>query len=227
MLLSNIQTITLESQHVTLAYETFGEGQPVLLIHGNGGSHHDLDTLAHQLANAGYKVYAPDSRGHGLNPPLNEYHYADMAEDMYQFCQALNIENPIVYGWSDGGIIALMLELSHPGTINKMIISGANIFSGIDLGKQYPDSFFGGIGPTDPFYALMYYEPNIEASSLSHINCPVLVTAGQNDLIPEPHTRLIAQSIPNATLLILPEEDHFSYIVNHPKIGQIILQYLK
>lgn len=210
----------------TLAYETFGEGQPVLLIHGNGGSHHDLDTLAHQLAKAGYKVYAPDSRGHGDNPPLKEYHYADMAEDMYQFCQQLNIEKPIIYGWSDGGIIALVLEMAHPGTAHSMVVSGANIYPGKRIDELYGGSFFAEIDLDNPLDAMMFCEPDIEAEALKAITCPVLVTAGINDLIPEPHTRLIAESLPNAQLLILPDEDHFSYIVDSPKIGEIMLDFL-
>lgn len=210
----------------TLAYATFGEGQPVLLIHGNGGSHHDLDTLAYQLSDAGYRVYAPDTRGHGANAPLEEYHYADMAEDMYQFCEQLHIEQPIVYGWSDGGIIALMLEMAHPGTVKAMVVSGANIYPGKRLDTLYDDTFFGDIDLDDPLEAMMYYEPDLEAEDLGAIACPVLVTAGSDDLIPEPHTRLIADAIPNTELLILPGEDHFSYIVGSKKIGDIMLNYL-
>ena len=84
-----------------------------------------------QLVSAGYCVYALDSRGHGEtganNAPVKEFHYADMADDVYQFVQALHLEKPAYYGHSDGGIIGLLLELRHPGTVSIMAISGTNL----------------------------------------------------------------------------------------------------
>ena len=87
---------------VSLHYAVVGEGKPVVLVHGNGETHDLFDTEIRQLVEAGYKVYAPDSRGHGANLPLSEYHYADMAEDIYQFIQALDLDKPGYYGHSDG-----------------------------------------------------------------------------------------------------------------------------
>ena len=75
---------------VCLHYAVAGEGRPVVLVHGNGEDHHLFDVEIQQLVAAGYKVYAPDSRGHGRNTPESEYHYADMAEDIYQFIHALS-----------------------------------------------------------------------------------------------------------------------------------------
>ena len=65
---------------VSLHYAVVGEGKPVVLVHGNGETHDLFDTEIRQLVEAGYKVYAPDSRGHGANLPLSEYHYADMGQ---------------------------------------------------------------------------------------------------------------------------------------------------
>ena len=70
---------------VELFYAAEGSGKPVILLHGNGGSHNSLETTTRQLAQAGYLVYAIDSRGQGANKKLDEYHYKDMAEDIYQF----------------------------------------------------------------------------------------------------------------------------------------------
>ena len=98
-------------------------GKPVVLLHGNGGSHKSLTTQAVQLARAGYRVYSLDSRGQGANAPLEEYHYADMMEDTYMFIRQLGLEKPALFGWSDGGIIELMLEMAHPGTCGPMVAS--------------------------------------------------------------------------------------------------------
>lgn len=121
-------TDTIGVNGTELFYAAEGAGKAVILLHGNGGSHNDLETTTRQLAQAGYTVYALDSRGQGANPPLAEYHYKDMAEDVRQFIAAKGLTKPAVFGFSDGGIIALQLEVMHPGTFSAIATGGANIF---------------------------------------------------------------------------------------------------
>lgn len=118
---------TIDVIGVTLNYEVAGEGKPVVLVHGNGGRHEVFSVEIKQLVDTSYNVYAVDSRGQGANEPLEKYHYADMAEDMFQFITGLGLDKPAYYGWSDGGIIGLMLEIAHPGMVGLMAISGANL----------------------------------------------------------------------------------------------------
>lgn len=113
---------------VSLFYAAEGCGKPVILLHGNGGSHNDLETTQRGLAQAGYMVYAIDSRGQGANARLNEYHYKDMATDVYEFIKMKGLDKPVVFGFSDGGIIALQLEVMYPGTLGAIVTGGANIF---------------------------------------------------------------------------------------------------
>ena len=68
---------TIDVNGVCLHYAIMGEGRPVVLVHGNGESHDLFDTQIGQLTEAGYRIYAPDSRGHGANKPLSEYHSSD------------------------------------------------------------------------------------------------------------------------------------------------------
>ena len=75
---------TVDVNGVTLHYVEIGKGRPIVLIHGNAEDHNLFGSVIGQLTAAGYHVYAPDSRGHGANVPLSEYHYADMAEDIYE-----------------------------------------------------------------------------------------------------------------------------------------------
>ena len=112
---------------VDICYVAEGAGKPVILLHGNGGSHNDLEMTQRQLAQAGYMVYAIDSRGQGANPRLPEYHYADMATDVYEFINLKGLEKPAVFGFSDGGNIALQLEVMYPGTLGAIATGGANI----------------------------------------------------------------------------------------------------
>ena len=227
------QLKTIEVNGVSLMYQRVGRlsGQPVVLQHGNGGSHEHLSVMAQQLDSAGYLVYALDSRGQGANAPLDEYHYADMAEDVYAFCQALGIEQPAVFGWSDGGIVALLTEVLHPGTFRAIAVSGANITpEGIvgfeDIYRALTTDSLGNAIVPAPLHKMMLTEPHITPEELGTIACPTLVVAGEHDLILEEQTRLIARSIPHGSLLILRGEDHGSHIWQNPKMGRVLLDYL-
>jgi pimeloyl-ACP methyl ester carboxylesterase len=178
-------------------------------------------------------VYALDSRGQGANGRLNEYHYKDMAEDVYCFAKALKLAKPAVFGWSDGGIVALQTEILHPNTFSLIVASGANVttdgiidFDAFAAQFQQYDSLGNLIEP-EPLVKMMLTEPNISAKELHTIQCPTLIVAGQLDLVALEHTQYIASCIPNSTTLILEGETHGSHILNNPKMGNIMLDYIK
>ncbi len=210
---------------VCIHYAVAGEGRPVILVHGNGESHDLFDTETEQLVSAGYKVFAPDSRGHGANEPLEEYYYADMAEDMYCMIRSLKLNKPAFYGHSDGGIIGLILEMTHPGTLGVLAASGANLSpEGLDTGFLEKYTKINEESP-DPLLTLMLTEPNINPEELRKIKIPVLITAGENDLIIPAETRRIADHLPNAELVILEGEDHGSYIDNSEIMGKLLIEF--
>ncbi len=212
---------------VTLHYAAAGEGAPVILLHGNGEDHGIFSTEISRLAAAGYRVYAPDSRGHGANEPLPEYHYADMAEDIYGFIQALGLEKPALYGFSDGGIIGLLLETAHPGTLGALAVSGANLSPEGLIPSFIEEYTAANEADPDPLVTLMLTEPRIDPETLKSIRIPVLVTAGEHDLVLRSETQKIAAAIPGATLVILENEDHGSYIVGSGTMGKILVGFLR
>lgn len=220
-----LHTVEVNGQKLVYAVRGPVDGKPVVLVHGNGGSHKSMLTQAKQLARAGYRVYSPDSRGHGANPPLQEYHYADMTEDTYQFIQKLGLGKPALYGWSDGGIIALMLEMSHPGTCSLIALSGANLTP--DCGEGFEEFKQWIMDNYTPLTAMMLVEPDIKPQELQAIKCPALVTGGTKEMISVEHTTLIANSIPDSELVIFQDEDHGSYIKRSPKMGKCLLEFLK
>lgn len=222
---SYTDTITLNGHNFFYACE--GYGRPVILIHGNGGSHNDLETMHRQLAQAGFLVYAMDSRGQGANKPVEEYHYKEMAEDVLSFIKAKKISKPAIFGWSDGGIIALELESMHPGTCSMIVTSGANVTADNAIDPKVFDEIFGSSDSLPPLVRMMKEEPNMTSDDLQRIKCPTLICAGENDLILPEHTRFIAENIPGAKMLILPGEDHGSHIWHNPKMGNIVLKFMK
>ena len=218
-------TDTIEVNGVSLFYAAEGVGKPVILLHGNGGSHNDLETTHRELAQAGYMVYALDSRGQGTNKPLPEYHYKDMAADVYEFIKLKGLEKPAVFGFSDGGNVALQLEVMYPGTLGAIITGGANIFVEGSLIPEFAEGFLAQ--PTDePLVIMLQTEPDMTAEDMRTIACPALIMSGEHDLIVADHTRLIGENIPGGEYRIIPGEDHGSYICNSPKLAPIIIEFL-
>ena len=212
---------------VSLWYAAVGSGRPVVLVHGNGESHDLFETEIDQLTAVGYRVYAPDSRGHGASGPVTEYHYADMAEDIFQFIQALALDAPVLYGHSDGGIIGLLLALRHPGALSALAISGTNLSpAGLD------PAFLAWCREQiekrpDPLITLMLTEPCIDPRSLAQITIPVLVTVGEHDLILPEETETIVSNLPNAHRVVVKGEDHGSYIEHSEIMGSLLLDFLQ
>ena len=219
-------TDTVEVNGVSLFYAAEGAGKPVILLHGNGGSHNDLETTHRELAQAGYMVYALDSRGQGANKPLPEYHYKDMAADVYEFIQLKGLEKPAVFGFSDGGIIALQLEVMYPGTLGAIVTGGANIFVENALIPSFAEGFLAQPS-TEPLVIMLQTEPSMTVEDMKGIGCPSLIMSGEHDLIRQEHTLLIGESIPSGRPVIIPGEDHGSYICNSPKLAPLILEFFE
>ena len=217
-------TDTAQVNGVSLYYAAEGAGKPVILLHGNGGSHNDLETTQRGLAQAGYMVYALDSRGQGANPRLPEYHYKDMASDVYGFIKAKGLEKPAVFGFSDGGIIALQLEVMYPGTLGAIVTGGANIFVKDALIPSFAEGFLAQPS-TEPLVRMLQTEPSMTVEDMKGIGCPSLIMSGEHDLIRQEHTRLIGGNIPGAKTMIIPGEDHGSYICNSPKLTSLLLDF--
>ena len=202
---------------IQLYYTKTGQGRPLIMVHGNGEDHTIFDEAV--------TCYCIDSRGHGQSSPCRELHYKDMAEDMIAFMTELDLSDAAFYGFSDGGIVALLAAMEC-SRITNLVVSGANIST---KGTTLPFRLFlkvSSFGKYDPLIELMKNEPDIAPEELSRIRVKTLVTAGSRDLIRESETRLIAESIPNARLMILKGEKHGSYIVHSTKIADILLKEL-
>ncbi len=213
----------LETSKVNLYYEKYGSGQPLILLHGNGEDH-TIFKQSIALLEKYFTVYAIDSRGHGKSSVVSELHYEDIAEDIYAFICKSQLEKPIVYGFSDGGIVALLLEINHPNQLSQMVISGVNTQpDGIKAGWLFLFKlayFF----TRSAQMKLMITEPDISSEMLQKIQIPVAVTAGSKDVIKLSHIREIAKNIPESTLEIFQGETHDSYVINSEKIAEYIIK---
>lgn len=209
--------------HKMLYYERCGEGKPLILLHGNGEDHRIFDAAVPLLSRY-FTVYALDSRGHGQSEAVQEYHYTQMAQDVKDWIEQLGLKTPYLYGFSDGGIIGLLLASQHPKLLSQLIISGANCSpEGIRYGWRKLFGFFHFL-TQDPKLAMMLREPNLTLEMLKQISIPVSILAGSRDMIKRTHTHFLAEAIPNSTLRILQGETHSSYVIHSEKIAKLILE---
>lgn len=210
---------------IELYYEKYGMGKPIILIHGNQESHEIFDKLIEKLK-SNYEVFAIDSRCHGKSENPKEISYNLMCDDIINFIKELNIEKPILYGFSDGGIIGLLVAIKEHDLLSNLIISGANItpdvFTTFDLLLTKLFYFF----TRSKYIKMMLDEPNITIEDLKKITIPVHVLAGEKDIIKLEHTKLIANNIKNSTLEIIKNENHGSYIIHSDKLYEIIKKYI-
>ena len=216
--------MTIQVNDINLYYEKAGQGPPLLLLHGNGESRRIFRGAMERLGER-FTVYAIDSRGHGKSSRVKELHYADMAEDVARFIEALGLEKPMLYGFSDGGIIGLLLAMKYPGLLGRLAASGAN------MNPQSLSKGFLRFAKAMYFitrsckWKLMLTEPDISFEALARIVTPTLVLGGGRDIVEEAHTRAIAGAIPGARLRILPGENHGSYVINSPKLYDIVAPF--
>lgn len=205
---------------VKLYYEIYGKGEPLLLIHGNNTSmaifKNQLDVLSKK-----YMVIGLDSRGQGKSTGNDtKLTYELMADDVNTFLDKMNLKNVDILGWSDGGNIAVILAMDHPDKVNKMAIMGTVLYNDDTsvkpeinklIHKQLKDWDEKGISKNSMDYRLkmlLLTEPHINPDSLEKIKAPTLVMAGEFDIVKEKHTELIADKIPNSTLVIFKGADH-------------------
>ncbi len=205
---------------IQLHYTEKGQGEPLILLHGNGES---IDYFKYQIPyfSRKYRVIAIDTRGHGRSPRgTAPFTISQFADDLYDFMKLHKIEKAHILGFSDGGNIALIFALRHPEMVDRLILDGANLCpSGVKLRAQIPIvlEYYITVLPAHwqkkirkrrAFLKLMVKEPHISPKELGKLRVPVLVIAGTRDMIRDRHTRRIAKCLPMAELRILPG-DHF------------------
>ena len=81
-----------------LFYRKFGQGQPLIILHGLFGQSDNWNSLAKQFSEQGFEVYIVDQRNHGLSPHSDEWNYKVMSEDIFELIDDLKLQNVILLG---------------------------------------------------------------------------------------------------------------------------------
>ena len=104
-----------------LAFETWGSGPPLVILHGLFGAGRNWTNVAQSLA-ANYRVYLPDARNHGASPWAESMSYVEMAHDVLALIERERLQQPFVIGHSMGGKTAMTLALSHPQAVGGVAV---------------------------------------------------------------------------------------------------------
>jgi pimeloyl-ACP methyl ester carboxylesterase len=106
-----------------LAFREYGEGQPLIILHGLFGQSDNWNTLSKGFAEKGFRVFTIDQRNHGLSPHSEDWNYDVMASDLKEFIEEHQLKDPIILGHSMGGKTVMFFELTYPGISSKLIIA--------------------------------------------------------------------------------------------------------
>jgi pimeloyl-ACP methyl ester carboxylesterase len=211
---------TFAHDGVRLYYEIYGAGEPLLLVHGNGGSIVDYRA---QIAffRTRYKVTPMDSRDQGRSTdspsPIN---YEKMTSDLAALLDYLHTGPVNVLGWSDGAIEALELGMDYPTKVKMIAAMAANLDpdgavpEAVALVKQYIASTRPSVKDSPEgkrklkVEQMLLDEPHIAVGSLERIAAPTLILVSDHDVIRDEHTLAIYHHIPNTELAIFPNATH-------------------
>lgn len=221
-------------------YETYGIGEPLLIIHGNGGSIKDFLYQIPFFAKY-YKVIVADSRAQGRSRDEGDsLTYEMMADDLNALLDALSLDSCYVIGWSDGGINGLLLAIRHPKKVKKLAVTGANLWpdtSAVDpfiykWTMNYNESLkkmqqTPKVRHDRKLASLLSYQPHISIEQIHTIQCPALVIGGDHDILLPKHTLLIAESIPRSYLWILPNSGHSTPIYYKDQFNQTVYDFFR
>lgn len=237
----------LKIADVELYHATYGDGQPVLLLHGGMGH---SNYWGHQVAALAqhHRVIVLDSRGHGrstLSPQRLSYRL--MADDVARTLDALGIRRTAIVGWSDGGIVGLELAMRLPDRVDRLLAFGANFnLQGLRPQGAQSATFtqyaercrldYAALSPTpanwqrllDDLRRMWGSSPTWTAPQLATIRVPTTILgAAHDEIIPREHTQELAVAIPGARLTIMPGVSHFAMLQDPARFNAELAAFLR
>ena len=236
----------VQANGVSIHYAIYGQGSPVILLHGGLAN---IDYWGNQVPAlaAHHTVVLMDSRGHGRSTrDARPFGYDLMADDVVALMDGLKIPRADIVGWSDGAIIGIDLAMRHRDRVGRVFAFAANTrTSGVRpdveknptfaayierAGREYaahsatPEDYATFVGQIGKMWA---GQPNWTDAQLRSIATPVLVVDGDHDeAIRRMHTAYIAATIPHAGLLILPDVSHFAFLQDPAMFNFAVLHFL-
>ncbi|SDF75080.1 alpha/beta fold hydrolase [Epilithonimonas hungarica] len=226
----------LHLKDADIYYEIYGKGEPLFLLHGNGGS---IDAFSKEIPELSkhFKVIAMDTRAQGksTDTSADPLTYIKFADDVKAIADELKLKKINILGWSDGGNTGLEFAIKYPKMASKIITSGANVFPNgvgeneVENMKRDAEKMRAENKPERDIrlLQLMIDEPKITKEQLNNIKAKVFAVAGENDLILRSHTEYIAKEIPNAKLKIYQGASHGVPIERAEELSNDVIDFIK
>lgn len=223
-----------EVNGLNMYYEIYGEGKPIVLIHGGGSTIQSSFEKLIPLLSKNRKVIAVESQAHGRTNDRNEdLSFEQDADDIATLLKNLNIDKADFLGFSNGGTTTLQIAIRHAEIIDKMILA-----SPLAKRNGVPDWFWGFMSQAklenmpeqlkaaykrvaadtnglqimhDRDAKRMVNFKDIPDELIKKINAPTLIIIGDKDVITPEHALELHRQIANSELAIIPG-GHGQYI---------------
>lgn len=240
---------TVEANGIVTYYDEQGTGRPLVLLHGGMAPNLAWMGQIDELA-ACYRVLAPERRGHGHTPDADgPYTYDLMVEDTAAFLRALDLPPAHLVGWSDGGIIALLMAIRHPDLVSKVVAFGANASSdgyqarAIDSLLEQPEdgnelrmfrALYDPVSPDGPEHfdvvwakvKELWAAPFDFTDQLAGVAAPTLVMVADDDLVTLDHALAMYRALPHGELAVLPGLSHAAPMERPGLFNRVVLDFL-
>jgi pimeloyl-ACP methyl ester carboxylesterase len=225
-------------------YDEQGDGFPLVLLHGGFSDASQFGPNLPPLAQR-FRVLTPERRGHGHTPDVpGPISYDLMAADTVAFLDALGIRQAHLVGHSDGANVALLVALSRPELVGKMVLVSGNfrydgLVGGLDVSEIVNNAYlaeaYAQVSPDGPDHfpvvaakieRMASTEPTLTTADLGRLTAPTLVMAGDDDAITLEHTIAMYRGISGSELAIIPGTSHAVIIEKPGLCNEIILDFL-
>jgi pimeloyl-ACP methyl ester carboxylesterase len=229
-------------------YEVYGEGEPLVLLHGGLATAESWAMQVPTLAER-YRVHVPERRGSGRTPDVaGPITYEMMAADIAAFLEAAGTGAAYLVGWSDGAVVGMLVALRRPELVRKLVVIGQYFnFDGqvpeframIEYwGSSLPEALhevYDRVSPDGPEHfpvvlekmmRMWREEPDIALSERAGVRAPVLLMQGDDDIVKVEHSATLAATLPDAQLAVIPGSSHMATLEKPDLVNRLILDFL-
>jgi pimeloyl-ACP methyl ester carboxylesterase len=229
--------------HKTFSYEWENNGEAVLLLHGGLSQTSHWDYVLTPDLEPDFHLFAYDRTGHGYTGDQEgSFHFDFQIREAIAYLEDVVKEPAHLIGWSDGGIIAMLIAIARPELVKSLVLIGANYHhsgTSIELPFSEPSdedkAEYAATSPDAPhtltekikkMLRIWETEPDIPLSDLAKIQCPTLVVAGDDDVISHEHTIDMYRAIELGQLAIIPGTSHGAPKEKPALFSAIVHQFL-
>ena len=230
--------------HQVYNYEWDRDGEAVVLLHGGLSKTSSWDYLMVPPLEDQFHVFAYDRAGHGFTADQpGSLHFEFQCQEAIAYLEDVVKEPAHLIGYSDGGIIALMVAIKRPELVKSIVAIGANYHYSAPLKdflearvSEEDQAEYNLISPDAPHTLLektirmneiWKTEPDISLSEIASIQCPVLVMAGDDDVIAHDHTISLYEALPLGQLAIIPGTSHGLVKEKPALLIAVMMQFLE